>query len=334
MASRFTQYGGAAGADMALREMVAQRIAAQMEAQKQQQIAIENHLRARQVSQGDARIDLDADQLGLEREQFTAGAPQREAQTGYLRTQTQELERKPLTEADARAQAGLLQERGHQNELAQIQAQGNQQARVAGIRTSTQPSSADELKEFEAKEQIKAKYGGSRPSLGAERTALAYFNRAKTASEEIVPLEDEIAKKSVAGQAQLQYAPNWAQSNTNQSYRQSQRAFTEARLRKESGAAIPTAEYENDAKTYFAQPGDSQETLALKRRSRQAVLDGLKFASGKAYEEFFGEPNQSPAQQPGAPRGGVVPMVAPDGRSLMVPADNVAEMEAKGAKRR
>jgi hypothetical protein len=32
--------------------------------------------------------------------------------------------------------------------------------------------------------------------------------------------------------------------------------------------------------------------------------------------------------------GGMVPMVAPDGRSLNVPADKVAEMEAHGAKRR
>lgn len=323
MPSRFTQYGASAGADLALREMVAQRIAAQLQAEKTMQERYK-------LGQADRGLELEGGRLAEDQRQFNAGEPQRTAQTGYLRTQTADLARKPMAEADARAQAGMLQEQGHQNELAQIQAQGNQQARVAGIRTA---GTGDDLRTFEEKEKIKAKYGGSRPSLGTERQALAYFNRAKQASEDIGGMEDSIAQMSLAGQARLQVAPNFLQSEGNQRYRQAQRAFTEARLRKESGAAIPTAEYENDAKTYFAQPGDGPEIIAQKREARQRVLEGLQFAAGKAYEEFFGSPNQP--RQPQAPSsGGLVPMVAPDGRPLMVPVEKVAEMEAKGAKRR
>ncbi len=130
----------------------------------------------------------------------------------------------------------------------------------------------------------------ARAVTGAERQSLAYFNRAQQASADIAPIEENIAKLGLAGQAGLQYLPNFLQSQEGQSYRQAQRAFTEARLRKESGAAIPKHEYENDARTYFAQPGDSPETLKQKQEAREVVLEGLRFGAGRAYEEFYGEP--------------------------------------------
>jgi hypothetical protein len=129
-----------------------------------------------------------------------------------------------------------------------------------------------------------------RAVTGAERQALAFFNRANDAIQTITPLEAEVAKMGLAGQTKLQYAPNWMQSDVGQQYRQSQRAFTEARLRKESGAAIPVDEYENDAKTYFAQPGDSQKTIQQKAAARAKVLEGLGYSAGRAYDEFYGEP--------------------------------------------
>lgn len=137
-----------------------------------------------------------------------------------------------------------------------------------------------------------------RPATGSERQALAFYNRAKDAVDTIATpnklgasLEDTVAKSGIGTQLGLQYAPNILQSGSQQSYRQAQRAFTEARLRKESGAAINPTEYENDAKTYFAQPGDKPETVKQKRQMRETVLNGLKFAAGKAYEEFYGEGN-------------------------------------------
>lgn len=148
----------------------------------------------------------------------------------------------------------------------------------------------------------------ARAVTGQERQSLAFYNRGKQALESIESvdeggrsLEARVSGASLAGQAQLQYAPNFLQSSDQRAYRQAQRAFTEARLRKESGAAIPTAEYENDARTYFAQPGDDEATIEQKRQARQVVLDGLRFGSGKAYDEFYGE---APARvtQPGATR--------------------------------
>jgi hypothetical protein len=127
--------------------------------------------------------------------------------------------------------------------------------------------------------------------LGTERAALNYYNRGKQANDAIVQggYEERYAKAGLGTQLQGQM-PNVMQTREQQTYRQAQRAFTEARLRKESGAAVPQSEYDNDAATYFAQPGDSAETIAQKRATRQAVLDGIAFQAGGAYEEFYGEP--------------------------------------------
>jgi len=137
-----------------------------------------------------------------------------------------------------------------------------------------------------------------KPVTGAERGVLAFYNRAKTAEDTIGKLEGKMSRLSLARQAQLRYAPNVAQSPDMQVYRQAQRAFTEARLRKESGAAIPQGEYDTDAQTYFAQPGDAPDTVKAKKAARKAVLDGLKYSSGKAYDEFYGEQAQGGGNDP------------------------------------
>jgi hypothetical protein len=151
----------------------------------------------------------------------------------------------------------------------------------------------------------------ARAITGMERQTLAFFNRAKEADEQANQFEDRVAEAGLASQLQQQYAGNLLQTKDQQRYRQAQRAFTEARLRKESGAAIPIAEYENDARTYFAQPGDSPEVRLQKRHARATVLEGLQFASGRAYEEFYGEtaPRRTPAapQTPGAVEYDYVP---------------------------
>lgn len=153
---------------------------------------------------------------------------------------------------------------------------------------------------------------------GSDRQALSYFNRAANSIRDLETpgpdgksLERRMAEQGLIGQMQLQSAPNMAQTEEQRAYRQAQRAFTEARLRKESGAAIPQQEYQNDARTYFMQPGDNDATTAQKQRARQAVLDGLRNAAGPAYEEFYGEtpPTPSNAKKSGgkpAPSGGEI----------------------------
>jgi hypothetical protein len=157
---------------------------------------------------------------------------------------------------------------------------------------------------------------GMKPATPAERQSLAFYNRAQDAVKTLTEapadqpgssLEMRIAHQSTAGQLQGQYAPNMLQTSEQQAYRQAQRAFTEARLRKESGAAIPESEFINDARTYFAQPGDSPQMIAQKQKSRETLLAGMKFAAGKAVGEFYGDEGAgvSPTSPPAARPSGI-----------------------------
>jgi len=69
---------------------------------------------------------------------------------------------------------------------------------------------------------------------------------------------------------------NWFKSDEGQRLTQAQREFTEARLRDDSGAAIPDSEFENDRQTYFPVAGNTEGVIAQKRKARQRVLDSLQ----------------------------------------------------------
>jgi len=130
--------------------------------------------------------------------------------------------------------------------------------------------------------------GAGKPATGQQRKALGFFNRAKEAGEIASSLEEG---KTISPAA-IKYTPellNFLRSSPDQAYIQAQRAFTEARLRKDSGAAVPKHEYETDAVTYFAQPGDDEATKAQKRAGRNAILASIGFESGDALREFYGD---------------------------------------------
>jgi hypothetical protein len=135
---------------------------------------------------------------------------------------------------------------------------------------------------------LKPTGGAGRPATGQQRKALSFFNRGKEAQEIASALE----KGNEISPAAIKFTPDIANvllSDQNQAYKQAQRAFTEARLRKESGAAVPQKEYDDDAITYFAQQGDGEAVKAQKRAMRNAVLAGIAFEAGDALKEFYGE---------------------------------------------
>ncbi len=129
----------------------------------------------------------------------------------------------------------------------------------------------------------------TKPATGVQTKTLGYFNRAKQADEDLQAIEPKIAQMGYLDQERMKRAPNLFQTQTGQSYNQAQRAFTEARLRKDSGAAIPESEFANDRVTYFAQPGDTPKTLADKARARAAVLASLAYEAGSALDGFYGD---------------------------------------------
>jgi hypothetical protein len=143
----------------------------------------------------------------------------------------------------------------------------------------------------------------TKPSTGEQKQALAFYNRGKEAIGVLdqkdktgMTLEDRIAAVNPLLGAFGQRTINPLKGRDRQVYEQAQRAFTQAKLRKESGAAISAPEYESDAQTYFAQPGDGPDVIANKKAMRDGVLEGLKFQSGPAYAEFYGEETAPPTQ--------------------------------------
>lgn len=135
--------------------------------------------------------------------------------------------------------------------------------------------------------------GTEKASSGQQKRVLNFFNRAQQADVDLEGMEPEIQNMGLAGQTWQAVMPNFLQTDVGQRYTAAQRAFTEARLRKDSGAAIPEQEFANDRKTYFVQPGDSKETLEQKRRARGAMLASLAFESGQALGEYVGDANEA-----------------------------------------
>jgi len=140
-----------------------------------------------------------------------------------------------------------------------------------------------------------------KPPSEGERAAFGYYTRALDAHQALEGMEEKMASKSLAGQAAYSFLPNAMQSEENQLYKQAQRQFTEARLRKDSGAAIAASEYANDEKTYFPQPGDTPAVLQRKRQARTMVLRSLKDQSGKAYREDVPGSGAAAGATPAAP---------------------------------
>lgn len=69
-------------------------------------------------------------------------------------------------------------------------------------------------------------------------------------------------------------------SSQQQQVEQARRDFVNAALRVESGASISHSEFANAERQYFPMPGDSKETIALKRKSRETELEGLRLQAG------------------------------------------------------
>lgn len=72
--------------------------------------------------------------------------------------------------------------------------------------------------------------------------------------------------------------PNEQQQQTEQA----RRDFVNAVLRQESGAAIGQNEFENAARQYFPQPGDTDAVVKQKARNRQLAIQGLNSNAGRA----------------------------------------------------
>jgi hypothetical protein len=218
-------------------------------------------------------------------------AAKREELAGQAATRAQTAAHQTVEEQNAATQ--LLLSRG---QLGVAQARERREAGTPELVQVLQDGKPVWVPKAQAVGQPAAGGAAGRPPTGTERQALAYYNRAQQAADTLTTPDaaGKTLEDSVSGiETSLANVPvigNYLQTDAAQAYTQAQRAFTEARLRKESGARISPAEYEADRKTYFKQPGDGPALVEQKRLARETVLNGLANSAGKAYEEYYGAP--------------------------------------------
>jgi hypothetical protein len=87
----------------------------------------------------------------------------------------------------------------------------------------------------------------------------------------------------------------WSLSNTTmnpslQKYRQAQKDWVRAKLRKESGATIGDEEMATEIETYFPQIGDKPDTIKQKAEARRRATESMIFSSGGAYSDLVRQP--------------------------------------------
>lgn len=135
--------------------------------------------------------------------------------------------------------------------------------------------------------------GGSRTVIGepkpppmneGQANAALYADRMRGAEPIIEQMSDEGLKLRNRAASSVPVAGNYMVTPGYQQLEQAQRDFVNATLRRESGAVISPSEFDNAAKQYFPQPGDSPETIAQKKRNRQTAAEGIARAAGPAYK--------------------------------------------------
>jgi hypothetical protein len=75
----------------------------------------------------------------------------------------------------------------------------------------------------------------------------------------------------------------------SRSWTRRKRDFINAVLRRESGASISPAEFENAKQQYFPQPGEPATVVEQKRAARETVLNGFRREAGPTYKPPEGD---------------------------------------------
>lgn len=139
---------------------------------------------------------------------------------------------------------------------------------------------------------------------------LVYLRRGQSANDRLETLADNMTASSgqqgmrgladqfirgLPGELGETGAANYLVSGERQQAEQAAREFLSAVLRKDTGAAITTQEFDIYGRTYLPQPGDSPAVLAQKRQSRQEALDAIQGGLGTATTLYQ---RQGPAAAP------------------------------------
>lgn len=120
-----------------------------------------------------------------------------------------------------------------------------------------------------------------KPPSEAERVAGGFARRMDLTNKEIDRLGSQSFGDVAAGRVPV--VGNYLTSNQGQQFQTAAKAWVLAKLRKESGAAFGEGEWEREFSTYFPQPGDTPDRIALKKRLRDMETQNMQRDAGNAY---------------------------------------------------
>lgn len=132
------------------------------------------------------------------------------------------------------------------------------------------------------------------PTLNANQSAAALYVDRMIQADQILSnpaLAPAMMDPANPALASVPFLGNGMVSSEYQQAEQAQRDFINAVLRRESGATIQPAEFENAKKQYFPQPFDSQAVIDQKAANRKTAIEGIARAAGPAYQMPGGDPN-------------------------------------------
>lgn len=128
----------------------------------------------------------------------------------------------------------------------------------------------------------------------------ALFSRRMAASNDILSRPEIYQSGTGWGGAwnkaaeNIPLAGNAMVSKEYQQNRQAQEDFINSVLRRESGAAISSSEYDHANRQYFPQPGDSPEVIAQKAANRQNAMKGILGAAAPSFQKQFANERAKP----------------------------------------
>lgn len=121
------------------------------------------------------------------------------------------------------------------------------------------------------------KAGGGKPLTEGQSKSLVFASRMQEANDTLDKLSGGGTVNSIPGSTLpvVGAAINAIGGQGNQQLVQAKRDFINAVLRRESGAAIASSEFDNADKQYFPQIGDTAAVIAQKRKNREIATRGI-----------------------------------------------------------
>lgn len=137
------------------------------------------------------------------------------------------------------------------------------------------------------KAAVAAKTKQDKPATADERTSASYLIRMQESDPSIeqffkTPNFDATSRRELVRelpQGDLLYKV--VKNQDAQRFYNAVRSFINSVMRKESGAAIAESEFSSARDQYIPGPGDTAETIAQKRRNRQAAMAGMRASAGE-----------------------------------------------------